>query len=93
MKNKKGVVAFEFLYGLIFLFALALLFIVLNQVIVNYGIPSSENLVPDSFVGKSDIVATDNEFLTFWNIMPYMFLILIIFFWIISAIKKKGTEP
>jgi len=88
--NKKGTVAFEFVYGLIFLFALALLFIVLNQVLVNHSIPAVENLVPNDFAGKSDIVVTDNKYITFWNVIPFVFIPIILLYWIIASVKQKS---
>jgi hypothetical protein len=92
MKYKKGALSFEFIHGLIFLFALAILFIVLNQVLLSHSIPAVENLVPPSFSGKSDIVLQDNDYLSFWNILPYVFVVLIIFYWIISSVKQKQTN-
>ncbi len=90
MMNKKGALAFEFIYGLIFLFAMGVLFIVFNQVLMNHGVPASENLVPVTFAGKSDIVIQDNDYLSFWNIVPYLALILVLLYWIIKSATNKN---
>lgn len=88
--NKKGALAFELIFGLIILFALGILYIIYNQVVTVHIQPSVENIIPDSYGGKAAIVTQNNDYLSFWNIVPFIIVILIVMFLIMSAIRKNN---
>jgi len=82
--NKKGI-AFEWLYALIFLFALGISFIIFDNVLQDSVYPLVNNLIPDSFSGKEDIITMNNEWMSYWLLMP-----IIIFFTVIIYILVQG---
>lgn len=91
MKNKKGTVAFEWVYGLVFLFLFGLFFIMLNYALIDNFMPTYENMIPDSSPAKNDVITDMNEWLSYWNILPVVFFFVIATYWLVSSIRKKSV--
>lgn len=85
-KDKKGSVAFEWIYALIFLFGLSIVYIVFNQVITNEIYPITDLLVPDTFANKGAIEESNDRWMTFWNAIPFVILIVVIMFLLIRSL-------
>lgn len=87
--NKKGAMAFDWVYALVFLFGLGVIYIVFNQVLTNDVLPFANGLVPDDFAGKGDIVNDNNTWMTYWNAMPFVLLIIVLLFLFVKSLIKK----
>jgi len=88
MKNKKGSLAFDWIYGLAFLISLGLLYIVFNQVIDVHLVPAIENTIPDTFVGKSEIVQKNSEWLSYWAFIPFLLVFIILAYWFVAGVRQ-----
>ena len=89
IRNKKGAVAFDWIFGLVFLFSLGLLFVVFNHILVDEFIPVIEGIIPDGAPAQNDVILANTEWMSYWNILPYFFLIVILVFWLVSALRKE----
>jgi len=90
--NKKGVLAYVFIYGLIFLFAMVALYIVYDQAIEGYLVPAADNLVSDSDPNKVLIQTQNNEYLSFFKFIPFFILALILLYWIIETLINRSKQ-
>lgn len=91
-KDKKGAMAFKWIYALIFLFALGVFFVVFNQVLVNDILPISNSLVPDSFEGKASIVEDNNSWMTYWNVVPFILFGVVLLYMFVQSIIKQDSR-
>ena len=89
MKFKKGGVAFDWIFGLAFLFSLGLLYIVFNHTLTDEFNPVIENLIPDDAPAKSDVLLDSNEWMSYWNVVPYVLVFVIGTFWLVSSLRKE----
>lgn len=93
--NEKGAMAFQWIYGIIFLFLLALFYIVLNHAITDHFLVTYENMIPDSSPAKADVISDMTEWMSYWNILPFVFMVIIFTYWLASALRKEqnGFPP
>ena len=89
--DKSAAMAFEWIYALLFIMALGLLYIVFNQMIVNHIAPLPEEMIPDSFEDKDEIMDNTDVYLTYWNVIPYILPLLIVVYLIVRSIIYNGT--
>jgi len=92
MRIKKGALAFDFIYGLTFLFGLALLYIIFNQVATIDFQPTIEGTIPDSAPEKADIIINNNEWMAYWDKVPFLLLFSVLLFWFVRAASKGRNE-
>lgn len=100
MKMKKAQsTGFAWVYGLIFLAAVGMLFIIFNQVIIQHLQPTSQgilNLSRDSgYLNQTQINAlnTENEkYYKFFNIFPFVFVFIIIMWLVVASIRSKKQD-
>lgn len=85
--NKKGSLAFDWLYGLSFLFCIGLLYIMFNQALSEHFIPTIEGMIPDTYVDKQILVDKNNEWMSYWNFVPILVVFVILTYWFVSAIR------
>lgn len=85
MKNKKGA-AFEWLYGLVFLVFLGVIFILFNYTLTEHIKPASEDLIPDNFDGKGEIVEQNDKMFSYWMIIPIIVFIMVVIFIFLGSI-------
>lgn len=87
-KFKKGG-AFNLIYGLFFLFALGLLFIVFNQINQNYLRPVLDN---PALNFSQNSTAYADRYLSAWNMMPYVIIFIVGLFFLIWAGINGGKD-
>ena len=84
--NKKGGVAFIFIYGLAFLMGLGIIYIVFNQVVIVDFNPVIENQIPDDSVNKQHIIDLNNTWLSYWAAVPFLLVITVLLYWFVNGI-------
>ena len=89
IKNKNGAVAFDWIFGLTFLFTLGLLYIVFNHALTDEFRPVIEGVIPDGAPATSDVILANTEWMSYWNFVPYFLLFVILVFWLVSALRKE----
>jgi hypothetical protein len=98
--NKKGVgTAYVWIYSLVSLFALGILYIVFDQVYMQYLIPTIKNAVNSTNGGVAidqstviTIYANIDKYLDFFHMLPYIIFLVIVIYMIIMAIRRERTE-
>lgn len=89
--NKKGGTAFIFIYGLAFLMAIGILYIMFNQVTQVHLKPVVENQIPDDSIHKQDIIDKNEVWLSYWEAVPILFVLSIMLYWFVNgAIAGEG---
>jgi len=87
--NKKGSLAFNFIYGLGFLFGLGILYIVFNQVIqVDYQ-PTIEGMIDDESPNKAMIEQMNSEWISYWEIIPILLVLTVMLYFFVSGIMQQ----
>lgn len=87
--NKKGAMAFQWVFGLAFLFSMALLYIVFNQALTEEFLPVIEGVIPLDSPARTDVITDNTEWMSYWNFIPYFLLFVILVFWLVSALRKE----
>lgn len=91
MKNKKGQVGKEWIFGLAFLFALTVLYLTFNIVFNVHLAPIILDIMPATDAG-AQAESGINSWLTIWTFMPYILFGITLVYLIILAIKKEPVE-
>lgn len=96
-KSKKALsTGFAWVYGIVMLFGLGVLYIVFNQVFYGYLVPTIKNNVNASTTitagTKHLIYGRIDQYMTFFNLLPYIIFFVVVIFMIISAIRKEREE-
>ena len=89
--NNKGSVAFVFIYGLAFLMALGILYVMFNQVTQVYLKPTVEDQIPDTSIHKQDIINMNNTWLSYWEAIPIALVITVMLYWFVNGVSH-GTK-
>ena len=93
LRNKKGA-AWIWVYGLAFLFALGLLYIIFLYVFEGHLIPTIGGIVNDSNIiedsTKTEINAGINKYMIFFKTMPFVLFFVVIIYMIASTIFKQS---
>jgi hypothetical protein len=87
--NKNGGVSFDWIFGLAFLFSLALLYVVFNHALTDEFNPVLANLIPDDAPAKNEVLLDSTEWMSYWNAVPYFLVFIVGTFWLVSAIRKE----
>lgn len=95
--NKKGQSpGIAWIIGLLLLFALAIGFIVFNQVLTVHIYPQAELLINSSpYLNSTQVTETigeNDKYMAYWNTMPFIFVFLIVVFVIMAAIRRGDTD-
>jgi len=87
---------FGWIILIIFLFGFGLVYIVLNQAMVSYIQPMAGNLLNSSTLLNSSQIATSqanmDKYSDFWQFIPYILLITLLFVAVYGAIKNQGAS-
>lgn len=91
-KSKKGALAFDWLYFIIFLLAIGVLFIILNDVIVNYIYPIPGNMMDPANPHTIDIINSNNDWMQYWRAVPiFVFVLFLIWIFIRSTLSSSNS--
>ena len=94
MYKKGQSTAVAWLLGLFGLFAIAIMFIVFNQVMVNYIEPTSQTIMDTSpYINetlRAELTASNDKYLAFWTSVPFIMVFLIVLFIIMSSVFNNG---
>lgn len=96
--NKRGQsAAFSWIYGIVSLFGIGILFIIFTQVFDVYLSPiiigqiNSSTTIDDA--SKLASIGGINKYLTFWRILPFVLILCVIIYMIVSSVRKDtGNE-
>jgi hypothetical protein len=86
--NKKGSLAFVFLYSISFLIGLGLLYIIFNQTIVVHLNPVLDSQIADDSPEREHILALNVEFLSYWRIVPIFLLFTVLLYMFVNGISQ-----
>ena len=81
---------FGWLVGLVLLFSLGLLYIIFNQALSENFVPVIIDIIPNSSLAKNQVVIDTNEWMSYWNFVPFLLLFVILTFWLISSLRKNN---
>ena len=90
VRDKKGAVAFDWIFGLTFLFALGLLYIIFNHAVTDNFKPVIEDMIPDDAPAKNDVLLDNTEWMSYWNVIPILFLFIVGTFWMVSSLRRES---
>lgn len=90
-KSKGGALAFEWIYFLVFLFAIGVLYIMLNQILTNYIYPIPGNIMSDSDPHKADVINDNSTWMQYWRFTPILVFILFLI-WIVIRSTLQNSQ-
>ena len=70
---------------------LGLLFVVFNEVLAEQVLPLSNDLIPDDFTNKSEIVAQNNLWMNYWMLTPIVCFAVVCIYLIVEAVGSSGN--
>lgn len=85
--------AFAWTYGLLTLFGLGVLFIVFSQVFTVELVPEIKGNIDNSDIDdatKTDVDERIDNYMNFFNTMPFILFIVVIVFMFVAAIRREG---
>ena len=91
--NKKGSLAFSWIYGISFLVALSLLYIIFNQVVTVDFKPVIEAQIADDSPERDHILAMNEEFLSYWQVIPIFLFFTVLLYMFNSGISGGKINP
>lgn len=96
MMNKKGFsTGFTWVYALVSLFGIGVLYVVFNQVFLQYLVPTIKNAVNTTNVPSATVTtvyANIDKYMQFWNLVPFILFGAIVVYLIIAAIRREREE-
>lgn len=96
MNNKGQSAGIAWIMGLVLLFAVGIIYVVTNQVLVNHVQPLSDTLIDNSphinATQKTDIKDNNTKYVAFWGFVPIFFVLLIAISIIVSTITTSKRE-
>ena len=96
LKNKKGYsTGFTWVFGLVSLFGLGIMYIVFSQVFIGNLVPIIKDLNNASGVDnatKAVINANIDQYMVYFNTLPYVLFFVIVLYMIFAAIRKEREE-
>ena len=102
MMNKKAIgTAYVWIYGLVSLFGLGILYIVFDQVFMQYLLPVMKNQV-NSTTGLPDIAIDQgtvqtifqnyDQYMAFWHLLPFILFGVIVIYMILMGIRRERND-
>lgn len=82
MENNKGS-GYWFLYGIAFVFALAFIYLVFNQIVNNDLLTASTQMTPDA-----SVPASATRWLGFWKFVPFMLVFVVLLFMFLRSTQR-----
>ena len=90
--NKKGSLAFTFIYAIGFLMALGLLYVLFNQVIQVEFQPVIENTIADDSPVKDKVLQMNSEWLSYWEFIPVLLVFAVMLYLFNAGVMQGGQQ-
>lgn len=101
-KNKRAIgTAYVWIYGLVSLFALGVLYVVFNQVFMQYIIPTIKNqanstyAMPGTEIDQGTVQQIYNNidrYMSYFHALPYVIFLVVVIYMIIMGIRRERTD-
>ena len=98
LKSKKAYsTAFTWVFGLIMIFGLGVLYVVFSQVMNAHLVPTIKGMVNSSAVPiplatQTEINANIDQYMVFFNAVPFILFGVVVLYMIIAAIRREREE-
>ncbi len=93
MNNKRGIsTGFSWIFSLVSLFGLGVLYIVFNQVLTVYLVPTIKDATNTSNVPEATVIevfTNIDKYMDYFHLMPYILFFVVVIFMIVAAIRKE----
>ena len=93
--DKRGIsTGFSWVFGLVSMFGIGVIYIVFSQVFKAHLVPTITNYVNGSASipaeTKVEIIGNIAKYMSFWDIIPFILVLVIVIYMIIVSIRKEG---
>lgn len=89
-------VGFGWIYAIVTLFGLGVLYIVFSNVFSAYLVPTIFNMTNQSTTidnaTKAEVIGNINQYLMYWNALPYVIILCVVIFMIVLALRKEQQD-
>lgn len=98
LRSKRGYsVGFGWIFGLVSLFGLGVIYVVFNQVLTAYVVPTMINQINGTnsnipLATQTTIITNIDRYMTYFNFLPFLLFVIIIIYMIVLAIRQERTE-
>ena len=97
--NKRGIgTAYVWIYGLVSLFALGILYVVFDQVFLQYIVPTIKtqaNMTGPNSIDQATVQTiyyNIDKYMAFWHLLPFIIFLVIVIYMIIMGIRRERTD-
>jgi len=96
MNKKAFSTGFTWVFGLVTIFGLGIMYIVFNQVLAAYLVPTIKNMINGTISSIAIPIATQiqvnagiDKYMMFFNAMPFILFGVVVIYMIVAAIRKE----
>jgi len=99
-KKAQHSTGFAWIYSLVSLFGLGILYIVFSQVFKGHLVPTIKGMVNGTLGGMTsipaatqvEIVSGIDKYMSFFDIMPFILVLVIIIYMVVAAVRRERSE-